>query len=378
MIKWLATFLVLWFIYAVREVFPPIIVGGIIAYLLLPLVSALSAKMRVPIGIATAIVYIVMAGVAAVGAWYFLPAAIREIAELANHRHEIISNVIAQIANFTHWGGDVNALSNTVMNNMTETVGNASEIANIGKSISHGALAVLVCVVSSIYFTLDSGSVGKFFLRYLPEDRRAEAVLLANQMNRLLTKYVQGQVILIGLMSVVAWCFLHFAMHMKYALPVAILSGFLEIIPVLGPILAITTAVLVGIWQLGPACAPIIIGFYTIARWVEDYVVVPKVIGHAVELHPLAVIFAVLCGEKLAGALGMLIAIPVAACIKLFIDFFYFGVNQQGDPVHDPEDAPILRDALRPEPEQQESEDQDPGSVIKTEAREPTPVSDPR
>ena len=59
------------------------------------------------------------------------------------------------------------------------------------------------------------------------------------------------------------------------------------------------------------------------ARLIEDYVIVPRFIGHAVELHPLAIIFAVLCGEVMAGALGMLIAIPVAASIKEILDFLY-------------------------------------------------------
>lgn len=383
MIKWLATFLVLWFIYAVREVFPPIIVGAIFAYLLLPLVTQLSVKARLPIPLATGVVYIILAAVAGLGAWYFLPRAIREIAELANHQQEIVSNVIAQLANMTHWGGDVGVATDSVMRGLSETVGKPEEIANLGKSVSHGALNVLVCVVSSIYFTLDSHSVGQFFLRYLPADRRPEAVALASKMNRLLSKYVQGQLILIVLMSIVAWTFLHFVMHMKYALPVAILSGFLEIIPVLGPILAITTAVLVGMWQLGPQCAPVVVAFYTIARWIEDYIVVPKVIGHAVELHPLAVIFAVLCGEKLAGALGMLIAIPVAACIKLFIDFFYFGIQSEAD-----ENAhPSLLATLEPKGPAAEALDrlhghagehvQDHPPEVLTE-KEITPVSDPR
>lgn len=403
MLKWLAIFLVLWFIYEVREVFPPIIVGGIFAYLLLPVVTQLSSKAKIPIGLATAIVYVVLTGVLVFAGWYFVPSAVREIAELAKHQREIVENVITQFAQITHWDGDVSATAESIMNNLSETVGKPSEIAHLGKTVSHGALAVLVCVVSSIYFTLDSNSVGKFFLRYLPKERRGEAVVLATQMNKLLTKYVQGQLILIVLMSVVAWTFLYFGMdmiyhqHMKFALPVAILSGFLEIIPVLGPILAITTAVLVGMWQFGPECAPVIIIFYTIARWVEDYVVVPKVIGHAVELHPLAVIFAVLCGEKMAGALGMLIAIPVAACIKLFIDFFYFGVkadehdesgphNRDGEP-SGPAASTLerLTEGMRPTPvrltAKPEVEDADGVAIHESAERESvtTPVSgDPR
>lgn len=333
MIKWIATFIILWFIYQVREVFPPIIVGGILAYLLLPVVQWLSKSTRIPHSMSTLIIYFIAAIGLGTLAWSFLPTVFRELTELANQKEAIIKNVVQQVAVVSHWTGDVDATTRHIVENMSESVGTPSEIANIGREVSHGALSVLVCVVSSIYLTLDSQRVGAFFLQYLPKGRREEAVVLAGQMNKLLSNYVRGQLFLIALMSCVAWVFLHFVMNMKYALPVAVISGFLEIIPVLGPILAISTAVIVGIWQIGPSSALIIIGFYTIARWIEDYVVVPKVIGHAVELHPLGVIFAVLCGEKLAGALGMLIAIPVAACIKLFIDFFYFG--------HDPTNYPV-------------------------------------
>lgn len=326
MLKWLATFILLWFIYEVRGVFPPIIVGAILAYLLLPIVQSLSGYAKVPVGIATAVVYVIAAGVIGLTAWWLMPSILREVAELAAHRQEIISGVITQIASATHWTGDVQQMTDQIITSFGETIGNPSEIAHSVSTVSHGALAILVCVVSSIYFTLDSASVGRFFLRYLPPERREEAIVLTTQMNKLLSKYVQGQLILIVLMATVAFLFLNFYIHMKYALPVAILCGFLEIIPVLGPILAISTAVLVSVWQFGASLVPVqVIGFLVVARWIEDYVVVPKVIGHAVELHPLAVIFAVLCGEHLAGALGMLIAIPVAACIKLFIDFFYFG-----------------------------------------------------
>lgn len=139
----------------------------------------------------------------------------------------------------------------------------------------------------------------------------------------MLSKYVRGQLFLIVLMSCVAYGILHFWLHVKYALLIAILSGFLEIIPVLGPFFAITIATVVGVANQGVQVAPYIIFGYWIARLVEDYIIVPRFIGHAVELHPLAIIFAVLCGEVTGGALGMLIAIPVAASIKEIIDFLY-------------------------------------------------------
>lgn len=317
----------LWFIYQVRHVFPPIIVGGIIAYLVLPVVQALSQKLKLPLGIATAAVYLSMLGTLAAAICFIGPGIVKEVKELTSpeSQHDLVHKAVEQITGIVKWQGDIDQLSEQILSGIMHSISKPEELQKGVGEVSHLLLSLLVCVVSSIYFTLDSQSVGRFFLRYVPENRRSSIIDLVGRMNKMLSKYVQGQILLIIIMSSVAWVFLHFVIHMKYALPVAIFSGFLEIIPVLGPIIATTTATLVGIAQFGPAAALAIIVFYTLARWIEDYVVVPKIIGHAVELHPLAVIFAVLCGETLAGGLGMLIAIPVAACIKLVLDYFYTG-----------------------------------------------------
>jgi hypothetical protein len=203
------------------------------------------------------------------------------------------------------------------------SIGKPEEIVHFGGMLSHGLLSLLVCIVSSIYFIIDSKRVGRFFLRFVPSANKTTMVNMIGQMNLMLSKYVVGQVILIALMSAVAFTFLTGLFHLRYALLIAILSGFFEIIPVLGPFIAISIAVVVGVSQCGVSVALPIVGCFLIARWLEDYLVVPNIIGHAVELHPLAVIFAVLVGETMAGALGMLIAIPVAASIKVVIDTFY-------------------------------------------------------
>lgn len=313
--------------------FPPIIVGGIIAYLVLPVVQTLSQRTKIPLGVATAVVYFSLLGVIVAAGFFLGPSIIREVKDLSNpdNQHELVHKAVEQMASMVKYQGDIDQLSEQLLNGVVSSLTKPEELQKGVGEVSHILLSILVCVVSSIYFTLDSQSVGRFFLRYVPENRRTGIIDLFGQMNRMLSKYVQGQILLIVIMASVAWIFLHFGLDlffghsMRYALPVAVFSGFLEIIPVLGPILATSTATIVGIAQFGPAAALAIIVFYTLARWIEDYVVVPKVIGHAVELHPLAVIFAVLCGETLAGGLGMLIAIPVAACIKLILDYFYTG-----------------------------------------------------
>lgn len=324
MLRWLAAFLVIWFIYAVRSVFPPFVVGAILAYLLLPLVQWLCAKLKMKATHAVAILYLTVAAACCGLGWFFLPTLMDQFASLATQRQKIISDFIAELATSFHWDINVQATTDQLVASLEQTVGRPSEIVHLGGLVSHWLLSLLVCIVSSIYFIIDSERVGEFCLRFVPKERHAVVTSLSGQMNRMLARYVRGQLVLIVFMSVVAYLFLHFVIHMKYALAVAITSGTLEIIPVLGPILATTIATIVGFsYTNNVMVAGGIIGFYTLARWLEDYLVVPKVIGHAVHLHPLIVIFAVLCGEVVAGALGMLIAIPVAASIKVIVDFTY-------------------------------------------------------
>jgi len=323
MLKWLAAFLALWFIYEVRSVFPPFVVGAIIAYLLLPLVQQVSVSAKIRASLAVAVLYLVIAGVTVLLGWAFMPTLSNQVQELISNRGEIVANVIRQADSTFRWQINVDDVTSQVLTSIEASIGQPSELAHIGGVVSHSLLSLLVCIVSSIYFIVDSQRVGDFGLRFVPEEKHEIVRNLSRQMNRMLARYVRGQLVLILFMSTVAWTFLHYAIHMKYALPIAILSGFLEIIPVLGPILATSIATLVGFAQYDVQHALIIIAFYTLARWLEDYLVVPRVIGHAVDLHPLIVIFAVLCGEVIAGALGMLIAIPVAASIKVIVDFLY-------------------------------------------------------
>jgi predicted PurR-regulated permease PerM len=323
MLKWLALILLLFLIYQIRDVFPPFIVGGIIAYLLLPLVKWVNkvTKNGIKPLAAVGVIYILFAASVGFAAWHGFPTLADQAHNLFEQRKEIITNLLDQIVVNTGWQINVEDTTSDLLNSIEQGVGRPEELVHMGGLISKSLLSILICVVSSIYLLLDGQRVGRFFLRFLPEEKRSTVVNLAGQMNVMFSKYVVGQLLLIIIMSTVAFCILSF-FKLKYALLIAIVSGCLEIIPVLGPLLAICIATIVGVSQIGmhglwiPA-------MYWVARLVEDYVVVPKLIGHAVELHPLAVIFAVMVGETLAGALGMLIAIPVAASVKVVLDFCY-------------------------------------------------------
>lgn len=323
MIKWFFLLLFLIFVYHVREVFPPFIVGGIVAYLLNPLVAWLCRKvewMKPPI--AVGVIYFgtlfTIIGLLVV----FGPQLASEFKDIFDQREEMIGSVLNQISTQTPLNFNVPKVTADVMASL-ENAGRPAEIMHFGGVVSKSLLAILVCLVSSIYLITDSTRVGKFFLRFVPEERRSAVIDMSSRMNVMLSKYMSGQLILIVIMSTASYLILS-CFGIKFALLIGIFCGVMEIIPVLGPLIGIGLATIVGCTQLHFDIMSLgIPAALFLARQVEDYIVVPKVIGHAVELHPLAVIFAVLVGEHMAGALGMLIAIPVAASVKLILDSTY-------------------------------------------------------
>ncbi|HEY9717155.1 MAG TPA: AI-2E family transporter [Trichormus sp.] len=322
MFKWLMVLLLLLFVYHVREVFPPFIVGAIIAYLLYPLVKFLNQRWHFRPFWSVLLIYFATGAVVGFIAWHFWPVLVDEATNLFEQRREIVTNLVDQVRQQFSLQIDVHETSDIILSQLQNSIGKPEEIVHFGGVVSKSLLSILVCAVTSVYMLADNKRVGRFFMRFVAPEKRATVVSLAGQMDVMFRKYVLGQLGLITLMSFIAFCILS-CCGIKYALLIALVTGFLEIIPVLGPLLAIIIASVFAVAQLGISHFWIVPLWYWIARLLEDYVIVPNTIGHAVELHPLAVIFAVVVGETMAGALGMLIAIPVAASIKVVLDFCY-------------------------------------------------------
>src|ERR671931_345742 len=106
----------------------------------------------------------------------------------------------------------------------------------------------------------------------------------------------------------VTFLVLHFIFHLRFALPIAIATGFLEVIPVIGPISAGAIACVVALGQDGVTQALWVALAYLILRQLEDQLIMPQVVGRVVHLHPLVTICAVLAGGAVAGVLGMVLA----------------------------------------------------------------------
>jgi predicted PurR-regulated permease PerM len=134
--------------------------------------------------------------------------------------------------------------------------------------------------------------------------------------NSTLAAYIRAQLfacLLIGLICALGFTVL----GLPGSLVMGVLAGFFEFIPLVGPVTIAIMAALLAMFHAGPFNAFLVLLFLGVLRIVQDYVIYPRLIGQGIHLHPLAVIFAILAGEKLAGVAGIFLAIPVVAILTV-------------------------------------------------------------
>ncbi|ABX06060.1 MAG TPA: AI-2E family transporter [Herpetosiphon sp.] len=195
--------------------------------------------------------------------------------------------------------------------------------------LAEGFILLLVYFVVTFYLLLQAETIPNNFYRLIPERHRDEIRQLIGSIDRVLSAYIRGQFLLIIIMSVLSYIALSI-LQVKYALIIAIATGFLEIIPIIGPYMATAIAALVGFFQgTTPfgwepwVLALVIIAVYFALRQFEDHFIIPNLVGHIVNVHPVFVIFAILAGGAVAGGLGLLISIPIAAVARIILSYLH-------------------------------------------------------
>ena len=215
-------------------------------------------------------------------------------------------------------------------------------------------------MIVAFYLLMQTEQIVEKFYGLVPAPYRAEIRGLGRRIDEILGGYIRGTLLLIPIMSVLTYIALTI-LGVRYALVIAIATGFLEIIPLIGPWSAAGIAMSVALFQ---ATAPfgwpnwvlaLVVGaIYFILRMFEDNFIIPHVVGHAVHLHPVLVLFAILAGGAIGGPFGLLISIPVAAVARLLLRYIYRKLVDAPDlppPDHPPQtrsERAVQREASAP------------------------------
>ncbi len=322
---WVAFAILLALLFAVRSILAPFVVALALAYVLVPAVDWLHKRFKMPRWLVVLGMYLVAFALIGLGIYAIEPTLSRESRDLGQNAPQIIERFFRDA-----FGGEeivlfgqpfrAQVVANEIVRSVEETLGRRGSPLQLAEQLLHSVFDFFLFLIVLFYLLNDWGKIGALVLTVLPADSRPRFRDLADRIHNILARYVRGELILIALMSSVTYIFLAFVFHLHFALPISIATGFLEIIPLAGPAIAATLAAVVGFSQDGGQLALWIVVFYTVARHVEDYLVVPNVVGRAVHLHPIVTLFAVLAGGTIAGVLGMVLAVPVAAALVAIWD----------------------------------------------------------
>jgi predicted PurR-regulated permease PerM len=184
-----------------------------------------------------------------------------------------------------------------------------------------GVFAFITVLVISFYLVVADQKGMKELIRPLvPEKNRDMVMSLVLKIQKKMGLWVLGQIIL----SIAIFVFTYVGLTIlgvKYALVLALLAGLLEVVPYMGPFLAAVPAVLFAFVQ-SPALALAVIVLYILVQKSESYVLVPKIMQKTVGTSPLVVLVSLLIGFKLAGILGLLLAVPIAGALMVLLEEF--------------------------------------------------------
>ncbi len=352
----------LYVLYLSQTTLTLLIVAALIAFLLTPIINFLHLRLKLPRGLAVLLSYLLLVLFVLLTPLILLPPIIDGFQVLAAIDYQILLDqtlnwlketlLYLSTANVHIFGIPIN-LSDLVepaletlqesgpatltlpsLQSLIEPLQSAATITygvatSVAGTVVSGAVSIIFTLFFAIYMSLDSSKFRPWFLSTIPEPYRPEIAHLLDRLRRIWRAYFRGQLILMLTIGIITWVG-NTALGLPGAFALAFIAGVMELIPSLGPFLAAVPAVLVAIIQGSTYLdisnfyfVLIIIGFYWMVQVTENNLIVPRVLGEAVELPPLVVMVGVFIGASVAGILGALLAAPVMASAREILSYLY-------------------------------------------------------
>ncbi len=306
--------LILIFLWVIRDIIVILILAFILAAAMDPMVDYFNTK-RIPRAVSVLTVYVAVIGLATVVVYLLVPPVIEQFKVLQNNWPEY-SAVLQQKLGSSWFGSiDISNLFNGLITDNGET-----SVVSRTFGVFNGILGFLTVLVISFYLVAEEKGMKEFISALIPSQHQAFTVELLEKIQTKMGLWILGQLILSISIFVLTWIGLSL-LGVKYALFLALLAGLLEVVPYIGPFLSAIPGVFFAFIQ-NPTLALVVAILYLVIQKTEGYVLVPKIMEKTVGTSPLVVLVALLIGFKLAGVVGLLVAVPLASAITVVVNEF--------------------------------------------------------
>ncbi|MCG7340675.1 AI-2E family transporter [Staphylococcus auricularis] len=319
------------FIIVFNTVAAPIIVSLILYYLLNPIVN-LMERYNIPRLWGIIILFVMIVGLITLAVTLLIPVISEQFRSLANNfpryidkindfidkisRYSVVSNFYTQIQD------NLESLAQKIpsaVSNMSDGFGSkikdfAETLVNIG--------VVIATTPFVLFFMLKDGHKFKdFSTRLLPPKFRKDYHDLLAKMSLQVGSYIQGQMI-VSLCIGILLCIGYTIIGLDYSIILACIAAVTSVVPYIGPTIAISPAIIIALIT-SPFMLLKLIFVWTAVQFIEGHFISPNIMGKTLKIHPLTIIFILLCAGNLLGIVGVILGIPGYAILKVLVSHFY-------------------------------------------------------
>lgn len=311
-------------VYLLREILVPFAVAFILAYVFTPVVDRLERYLRFPRIVAVLLLLLTLSVPFTLLILYNGPALTQNIQHLAENAPEQVTRFLTnffggQHISFLGQTFDVRIVAPYLIARMQDVLGAPLGMAQVAWSFMNIIMNAIFTLVVFFYFLAGGKDLIKGALFMAPAEHRERLQDLTIKVDSLIGRFLRGLAVVVVFTALVVWLVFKFVFHIPYAAFLALTIGLLELIPLFGPIVSGVLTSIVAFAHGNLLFSLKVIIFYIVLRFTNDQVVSPIVLGKAVTLSPVVVLFAFLTGSTLFGFLGLLFAVPVAAIFKIVL-----------------------------------------------------------
>lgn len=293
----------------------------VIAEAIVPLIDKLEQWM--PRGVAVGVVYLLLIAIMIGALWYVVPDVINQATNLAGRIPEVADDVTDAVDDVTQAVEDSEApVDDGVMQDVEDTVRDSASqfmtaIVTFSGTLVSSVTQLLLILFMSAYWLISRSALFDFIRSLAPKDQQHAVNGTLDAFSETVGGYVRGVGISAVFVGTVTYIGL-LIIGVEYALVLALLAAFGELLPLVGPFIAAVPAVIVALFG-SPTQALIVAVFYLVLQQIESNIVLPNVMSNQADVPPLLTLAAITAGGTIGGILGAVIAIPFAGVIKVVV-----------------------------------------------------------
>lgn len=295
----------LYILWLVRELIYSLFIGFILMSALRPIVKSIERK-RITHGLSVVLIYFSFVLIFIFLLALVIPPIIIESGNLITNFPFILEKLSPEVSRFFNFES-LNRYVPDVTNHIFNLIGN----------IFSNTFFVITTLFFGFYLLLEESSIKVFLMKFFDEKKIQDLSHIVEKAETRMSNWFWGEIALMTVVGVFTFIGLNL-IGMKYALPLAVLAGLLEVVPNVGPILSAIPAILIG-FSVSPFLGFSTAALYFIVQQLENNIIVPVIMKRAVGLNPIVTLIALVIGGKLIGVIGVLLAIPAYLFVETIL-----------------------------------------------------------